>query len=250
MDESFDSLLAQARAQPFQGWDFSHLVDRWWEEPPPWEYRQIIAREMAGVDTMLDMGTGGGELLAEMSDLPPSTWATEAYPPNIEVARATLEPLGVRVVPFEEDHRLPLPDRAFDLIINRHESYAPRELRRLLVPGGRFVTQQVGGRDNWDLNEALGAPVSPEFADWSLEQATTDLQRAGFMIIDQREAFTRTLFYDVGAIVFYLQAVPWQIPDFTVERYRDRLHDVHEQIRRTGKLMTHSHRFLIVCDSP
>ncbi len=246
MDKTFDALLAEAQAETFEGWEFSHLTGRWWEEPPPWDYRQIVEGQMSHVSTLLDMGTGGGELLAEFSKLPSATWATEAYPPNIQLAKRTLEPLGVRVVAFQDDHNLPLPDRSFELIVNRHESYAPGEVRRLLAPGGRFITQQVGGRDNWDLNEMLGAAIAPEYADWCLEQAAGELRDEGFEMVDQREVFTRTLFYDVGAIVFYLQAIPWQIPDFTVDRYRDALYEVHQRIQRTGKLVTHSHRFLIV----
>jgi len=34
------------------------------------------------------MGTGGGEFLASLAPLPMHTSATEAYPPNVEIARA------------------------------------------------------------------------------------------------------------------------------------------------------------------
>jgi hypothetical protein len=36
--------------------------------------------------SLLDMGTGGGELLASMAPLP-DVWATEGYPPNVPIAR-------------------------------------------------------------------------------------------------------------------------------------------------------------------
>jgi len=34
--------------------------------------------------------------------------------------------------------------------------------------------------------------------------------------------------------VFFLRKVIWTVPDFTVNRYRDRLQDVHDQIERDG----------------
>ncbi len=36
--------------------------------------------------------------------------------------------------------------------------------------------------------------------------------------------------YDVGAIVYYLKAVPWEIPDFSVEKYFDKLQEIHKLI--------------------
>ncbi len=239
------TLIADAQAAHFAGWDFSYLDGRWWEEPPPWDYRRIVQSRFSQIDSLLDMGTGGGELLAEFSTLPPKTFATEAYAPNVPVARALLEPRGVQVVEFDDDHHLPFPDHSFELIINRHESYAPDELRRILSANGRFISQQVGGRDNWDLNELLGAEPPTDYAHWDLSFAERELVAAGFQIVDSREAHTCTVFRDVGAVVYYLNAIPWQIPDFSVERYRDRLLRLHSHIRETGELRTHSSRFLI-----
>ena len=35
-------------------------------------------------------------------------------------------------------------------------------------------------------------------------------------------------------MVFFLRKVIWTVPDFTVERYRDRLRVLHDQIERDG----------------
>jgi SAM-dependent methyltransferase len=246
MDE-FTRLITEAEAAHFSGWDFSYLDGRWREEAPPWDYRQIVINHLPGIRSLLDMGTGGGEFLAALPGRPPDTRATEAYAPNLPLARARLEPLGVRVYEFEDDAHLPFPAATFDLIINRHESYSPPELARILKPGGGFITQQVGGRDNIDLNEYLEAAVDPEYADWNLERAIGELTAAGFHVTTQREALTQTFFYDVGAVVYYLKVIAWQIPDFTVEKYRDRLQALHNRIEAQGPLITHSHRFLIQC---
>ncbi|MCA9867879.1 MAG: class I SAM-dependent methyltransferase [Anaerolineae bacterium] len=245
--DAFTRLILEAEQAHFSGWDFSFLKDRLVSETPPWDYRRIITGAMTDANSLLDMGTGGGEFLATLLPLPPHTCATEAYPPNIPLARRRLEPLGVRVVEFQDDDRLPLSGEMFDLIINRHESYCPSEVWRVLKPGGRFITQQVGGRDNIELNEQLGADVDPEYIDWNRQQATEELGAAGFHLSFQEEALSRTVFQDIGAVVYYLKAVPWQIPGFTVDFYRNRLRDLHARMEAGYPLVTHSHRFLIQC---
>ncbi len=56
------------------------------------------------------------------------------------------------------------------MIINRHESYSVKEVSRILKKHGTFITQQVGGLNNKEINEFLGAADS-RFNDWNLEAA-------------------------------------------------------------------------------
>ncbi|MFC7106178.1 hypothetical protein ACFQQB_40660 [Nonomuraea rubra] len=99
-------------------------------------------------------GNGRRRAAVRPGPLPPRTAATEGYAPNLPIARARLEPLGVEVA--ESTHAF--PDASFDLVLNRHAPYDPAEVRRLLAPGGRYLTQQVSGRDLEELNAALGGP--------------------------------------------------------------------------------------------
>ena len=241
----FDDLIQAALAQDFSGWDFSYLHDRWESAPLPWDYAAIIRQHMQGVHSLLDMGTGGGEFLSSLRPLPGDTHATEAWPPNIPVAKNQLEPLGVTVHGIEDQAPLPFEDNQFDLVINRHEWYDPAEVYRILKPGSVFITQQVGERDNVYLNELI-AGESPENGDWNLEGARDALIAAGFEIARGEEAFPRTEFLDIGAVVFYLKVIEWQIPGFSVEKYRHTLGDVHNMIEATGKLTMNQHRFLLV----
>lgn len=243
--QSFDVLISQALALEFSGWDFSFMSHRWRESSLAWDYRGIVRNKAKQASSLLDMGTGGGEFLSSLQPLPPRTFATEAYPPNIPVARARLEPLGVSVLELHADDHLPFENDEFELVINRHDSYLPEEVYRILKPRGTFLTQQVGERDNLRLNELLGAPMPQDYSDWNLRYAVGQLERAGFQIVDQQEAYPETVFSDVGAVVFYLKAIPWQIPDFTTEKYYDRLHELHDHIQKKGALTTESHRFLI-----
>lgn len=45
------------------GWDFSRLDGRATATGPPWDFEDVCRAAMAGVGSVLDMGTGGGERL-------------------------------------------------------------------------------------------------------------------------------------------------------------------------------------------
>jgi hypothetical protein len=52
-------------------------------------------------------------------------------------------------------------------------------------------------------------------------------------------------FYDIGAVVYFLRTELWTVPDFTVDRYRTRLAELHEQILAEGVFVSRAQRFLI-----
>lgn len=237
-DPLFLTLLDSANTN-FSGWDFSFISEtgRMKSEPLSWSYGSTAFQLIQHAKSMLDMGTGGGELLSMLQPFPPTIYATEGYAPNVPISRKKLEPLGVIVVEVKDDDALPLQDAQFDLIVNQHESYAASEVNRILSPNGIFLTQQVGGLDCAELNKQFGTPLNSEFASWSLETACNELKENGFTILDAQEEFPLQRFYDIGAIVYYLKAIPWQIPDFTVERYYEELYRIHEIMLQKAILM-------------
>ncbi|MEM7538545.1 MAG: class I SAM-dependent methyltransferase [Chloroflexota bacterium] len=252
MKNTYEQLMAEAIEQSHEGWDFSYIADRWHSENPPWAYGDMIVERLANdtlpITSMLDMGTGGGEFLHSLHERasvwPQTVMATEGYEPNIAVARRNLEPIGVQVIPYESDRHLPLEDRQFDLVINRHESFEPEEVMRILNIGSIFMTQQVGGQMNLGLNDLLNGP-DPIYRDWSLKKAVRSLERVGFEILDRREHRGTVTFDDIGAIVWYLLVVSWQIPDFDIERYDSRLRLLHEYIQANGPVSVKNHLFYI-----
>jgi SAM-dependent methyltransferase len=242
---AFDPLIQDALEQAFSGWDFSWLHGRWHEPDPAWDYRRLVEVRARGATSLLDMGTGGGEFLASLSPLPARTCATEGYAPNVPLARKRLAPLGIDVVTVSNDAALPLEADAFALVINRHESYDAAEVRRILEPGGRFLTQQVGPRNCVQLSQYFGAPVDPDVRAWTLQDPASELERAGLRVRRVEEQYLECTFFDIGAVVYYLKVIAWQVPDFTIERYHDRLFAMHQQIERDGAFYATSHRYLI-----
>ena len=241
--------------QPFEGWNFSYLAGRRVTIRPAdtWDYTAAVVAAIRNATSMLDMDTGGGEWLASLPLRPAKAYATEGYAPNVPVARRRLEPLGIEVYGVTDEAHLPFAGEAFDLLTNRHGAYAPHEVRRLLAPGGLFITQQVGGQTNRTLHELLGdtTPVATENiasgrdAEWNLAAATRDLEAAGFHLLEGREEFPITRYFDVGAIVYYLKAIPWEIPDFSVEKYFDRLVEIHHRIEAEGYVDILFHQFFV-----
>lgn len=243
--EAFERLIAEALRQEFSGWDFHYIAERWKESSLSWDYPQIVREHIKPEIYMLDMDTGGGEVLSSLQPLPRHTYATEGYPPNVPVAKARLEPLGVKVVQLYGDDPLPFGDGLFDLVTNRHGAFIATELHRTLKPNGIFITQQVGGENNFELNKLLQERPEFKFSYWTLNLAVRQLTDAGFQILEQKEEFPGTTISDIGALVFHLKIISWQIEDFSVEKYHDKLAEIHNMIQVSGGLRIKSHRFLV-----
>ncbi len=248
--QSFDTLIRDALSIPFSGWDFSVIADRWKTTPPSWDYLATARERMARRTSILDQDTGGGELFSTLAPFPMDTWASENYPPNIPVAKARLEPLGVHIITNYTISNIPLPDSSLDLVLNRHGGYSEPELFRLIKPGGIFLTQQVGGKNNIRLNELLQDQVFFEYSYWTKDVITAKLLDAGFEILTVKEEFPVAHFTDIGAVVFCLRIISWQIEDFNIEKYRDKLLAIHADILAHGPLKVHEHRILVEARKP
>jgi SAM-dependent methyltransferase len=236
----YDSLVAAAAAVPLRGWDFGWLADRAAGAEPTWRYPDLARALLRDADRVLDVDTGGGELLAALHPPAGRTWATEAWPPNVPVATQRLAPLGVTVV---ETGELPFPDGEFSVVLNRHGRLDAEGIARVLAAGGTLLTQQVGGEDCVDLNRALGAPVTERR--WNLDVATDALSAAGLRVVDAAEQWPLLTFADIGAVVYQLRMVPWQVRDFSVDRYDGALRRLHARIESDGPFSVRTHRFLV-----
>ncbi len=92
-----------------------------------------------------------------------------------------------------------------------------------------------------------GNPDLQREREGALEFATIELKAAGFRILDRIEDFTTTRIFDVGAIVYYLKAISFEFPDFTVEKYYDKLVEINQHINDNGylDLPRNNHRYFI-----
>jgi SAM-dependent methyltransferase len=205
--------------EPVSGWDFSRFGDRLGGDEPPWSYVGLAREALQKASSVLDLGTGGGEVLLSLADaLPADTTATEGWAPNLPVARRALAPRGFKVVAYdaEQEPVLPFPDERFDLVLDRHEAYDAGEVARVLRPGGVFLTQQVDGRDLADLAVLLGN-ASAAYPHVTLDRFRADAEAAGLMLDLAADWSGDLRIADVETLVRYLAMTPWTVEGFTVE---------------------------------
>ena len=234
-----------------QGWDFSHIDGRYEEEQTlPWDYAAIIRVFLKSEMKLLDYDTGGGEFLLSLHHPYENTSATEGYPPNVKLCKERLLPLGIDLRECSDASHIPFADGSFDIIINRHGDFDPIEIKRLLKPGGFFVTQQVGADNDKELVEAVLPGSKLPFPQANLAEQRKAFEEAGFQILKAEEAYRPIYFYDVGAFVWFARIIEWEFPGFSVDRCFNRLLQMQETIDRSGKISGTIHRYLIVANKP
>ena len=172
------------------GWDFSHIDGRYTEDTDfPWDYRQVIGQYLTPDKKLLDIDTGGGEFLLSLGHPHKNTAATENYPPNVQLCKETLLPMGIDFRQADGDGELPYPDGSFDMVIDRHGDFNPPEIFRVLKPGGIFVMQQVGAENDRELVELLCGNLPLPFPDQYADKAAEAFSNAGFSILRKEECF-------------------------------------------------------------
>lgn len=227
------------------GWDFSHLDGRWDSADTPWDYRELIKKYIRDDMIILDYDTGGGEFLLSLHHPYDKTAATEGYPPNVELCRETLEPLGIDFKPCDNPSDIPFENESFDIILNRHGSYDSEEVYRLLKKGGMFITQQVGEDNDCNLVEMVLPGTEKPFPHMNLKEQKDVFEEAGFQILEEAEAFLPIRFYDVGAFVWFAHVIEWEFPDFSVDNCFSHLLKLQKVIEEKGCIEGTAHRYLI-----
>ena len=244
-NEQIGLWLAEEKIAHIHGWDFSHIEDRYEEGGDlPWDYRKIVLAHLKPDMRVMDMDTGGGEFLLSLNHPPHLLSATEGYAPNVSLCRETLLPLGVDFREADAKGHLPFPNESFDLVLNRHGDFNAAEIRRVLRPGGWFITQQVGAENDRDLVQMLYADVPPlPFPDQYLSVCEETFRKNGFAILDSQEVRRPIRFYDIGALVWFAHIIEWEFPDFSVEKNLPQLLALQEKLERDGVIEGTTHRF-------
>jgi len=131
------------------------------------------------------------------------------------------------------------------MIINRHESYCVKEVKRILKPGGFFITQQVGGKNNEILSRRLVKDFSSQYKYNNLHYAQEELEKEAFEILYGNEYFPYLRFYDVGAIVYFAKIIEWEFPGFSVDSCFDELCRLHEELKTKPYIESCEHRYTL-----
>jgi SAM-dependent methyltransferase len=213
----------------------------------PWDYKNIVERNISGEETVLDMDTGGGEFLSSLSNLPQNVYATEGYEPNITIAEQRLKEKNIVVKAIKRDGEIPFNDNYFDVIINRHGTYEINDIKRTLKNKGIFITQQVGGLNGIDINMAFGTKTM-DSVEWCLLKNIEMFKDIGMKIVEFGEHIGKMKFSDIGAVVYYLKCIPWQVKDFSIDNYYKKLEIMNEIIEKERDIKFILHRFYIIIE--
>ncbi len=245
MNNKIVSQWKKDECAPFEGWNFSHLKRRVTEEKPPWNYVKTAKKLAKGCLCVLDIDTGGGEVLSKIISRRHKCYAIEGYTTNVRVARKNLKRLGVNVIYANSSRTFPFNDETFDCVLNRHGAINAKEIYRVLKKDGVFFTQQVDTRKNLiDLLRIFGA--QPKWVFNYLQYRKKELVQLGFTPLKAHEWKGNIIFKDVGALVYFLKATSWLVDNFSVRSHHKYLERLQKKLEKEGKLQFTIARFCIL----
>ena len=210
-------------------------------EGEAWDYAREVG-PFGKADALLDIGTGGGELLLGLSGAARVLVGIDHAASMVETAKRNAERAGagnVRFLRMDSD-RLRFADGSFDLVCCRHAPFRASEIARVLKPGGAFVTQQVGEGDKRNLAQAFGrGQHHGADAGALLRGNLAALRAAGFSEL-QADQYDATEYYATPQdLIFLLKHAPIipgfgeQEADFAILRRFASEHGTERGVART-----------------
>ena len=214
--------------------------------PPalPWSYRRKIQDFLKPESRILDMDPGDGALLLSLRHPFGLTSVSESRAEALRLCEKKLAPLGVTVRPCGPGGALPYADASCDLVLNGGAPYAADEVRRVLKPGGYFITEQAGGSDGLRLRRMLGG--GSERPDFNLENEVQRFLRAGFSINFKDQCYGTGRFADTAALIRYAAARPQAFPGFSADGCAAQLEALEALCARLGYIPNTEHRFILI----
>lgn len=211
-----------------------------------WGLRVLGRLQPAPGERILDIGCGTGRLTAEIRQRQPGAKVVAIDPSWTMVSEATRQFAGRLHVVQADGAALPLVScvdavfstAAFHWIHDHPRLFA--EIHRVLVPGGRLISQAGGGPNLlrlYDRTRALQAEPEFEafFVGWKdpsyyagVEETQARLASAGFTHVEVWLESTPTSFKDAGAYEAFVTTVCLRhqlarLPDKPRRTYLDRL---------------------------
>ena len=243
----FELRIEEADGAPVDSWDFGWLDGRATEERPSWRYFDLVAERASRASTMLELQAGTGSMIGRLPSLPRVAVAAEGYPASVAAAAPRLRARGVHLVVTSQTRvGLPFAAGSFELAVSRHpidvwwSEIAPRAATRRRVLRATCGTAHSSEPQRVP-DRAVAGIVTPR----SVGRTRGGGTHAGLEVRDIRVERPRVVFYDIGAVVYFLRLVPWIVPGFTVSAYRERLRELHDLIERNGSFQTTTSRTLI-----
>lgn len=224
-------------------------------DPAPWEYSEVVRRYLRPTDHVLDIGTGGGEWFLELAPNFGSGIGVDPDPAMMDAARENTPASLAEKLSFQlgRAEALPVPDAAFDVVLNRHAVVDVAEVVRALRPGGSFITEQVGAQNVFNIATLFGcgpgmggARIPPDQEIPALAEA---FQGRGCAVVSYGTYNIPYYFQDAASLLFWMQAVGVP-PDFDIERHWRQVDYLLTEYATPRGTETNEHRELLIVRTP
>ncbi|NHN31694.1 class I SAM-dependent methyltransferase [Paenibacillus agricola] len=196
------------------GWDFSNV--KCVSEGIKWDFYNEVTKTCKKSDILLDIGTGGGEAILSIADSALLLVGIDHSTGMIETATknsAESDIANVRFLQMDAEN-LNFPENFFNVVSSRHSCFYAKEIAKVLVKGGMFLTQQVSETDKLNMKEAFGRGQALGAKKGSLKaQYITELNEAGFNDIQSFEFNAIEYYQTPEDLIFLLKHTPI-VPDF------------------------------------
>ncbi len=131
--------------------------------------------DLTGLD-VVDIGAGTGRSTLGAARTAKHVYAVDAYRSVVEFGRNEVSKAGLTNVTYEQGDRaaLPLDDESVDVALNTWAEFDPKEMYRVLKPGGWVV---IGACAPGSLMGELTEVLSPSYQDFVSEVAAREKYR-------------------------------------------------------------------------
>jgi ubiquinone/menaquinone biosynthesis C-methylase UbiE len=229
------------------GWDFSHIKST--EVDQGWDFFQEVLKKAKPGDSLLDIGTGGGERILKIARHLQFVFAIDHSPSMIDTANKNLRKTKLNNVQFllMDSAKLGFPDNNFDIVTDRHCDFNPSEVFRVLKKGGHFLTQQVSEGDQLNIKKAFRRGQGYGIKDGTLKNKyLKQLRRLGFSKIEDFDYNSKIIYKTDKDYIFLLRYTP-TIPEFgKIKGDFEILRKFIEENKTKNGIPTNSKRFMII----
>ncbi|WP_078552856.1 class I SAM-dependent methyltransferase [Bacillus alkalicellulosilyticus] len=246
---SFDYEKFYEEVGKTNGWDFSNVKSS--SEDVGWNFYEEVIKLSKKRDTLLDIGTGGGENLLKIASSLFLLIGIDLSIGMIETARANVkdeEASNVKFFQMSSDD-LQFPTGFFDIVSCCHAPFSSKEIARVLKDGGYFLTQQVSEADKRNIKDAFGRGQAYDSPDGTLkERYKKELYDAGFTDIQYFDYDAVEYFERPEDLIFLLSHTPI-IPNFGQDKSDfERVNQFIEDNRTEKGIRTNSKRFMMIAN--
>jgi SAM-dependent methyltransferase len=226
-----------------RGWDFSLMKTE--NQPEPWDYLEIVPRYLNKKDTVLDIGTGGGERFIKLSKYFKKGVGIDIDPEMIKVAKENSK--NVKNITFNQDtEKLKKTGGKFDVILCRHAPFELSVMRFHLKNGGYFIIQEVGERNMLNIKKVLKQSYKkPALTRKMFEKS--NLKLVAFMEYD-----VDYIVKDIASLVFWLQALDMLHSDLDGGKALENVDTLNKIIKGNVDqrgFITNEHRYLAIAQN-